>query len=215
MYKIVFLIIFAGFSAVSAQKAVPVRIHYSGGGDWYGNKTAWVNILSKVRTTLGINTGIREKSHRILDAEFQNYPIAYIAGHGNIFISAKEAAALRQYLLSGGFLFADDDFGMDKHFRREMKKVFPELNFVELPFNHPIYHIYYNFNNGLPKIHEHAGGPPKGLGLIYQGRLVCFYSFNTDISDGCEDEVIHKDAPDVRKQALQMAVNIFLYALLN
>ena len=215
MLKIFLVLFFLLFGIVSAQGIVPVRIHYSGGGDWYGNKTSWVNILKKVRTETGLNSGKREKAQRILDAEFQNYPIAYIAGHGNILFSGKETAVLRKYLTSGGFLFADDDFGMDKHFRREMKKVFPELNFVELPFNHPIYHIYYKFNNGPPKIHEHAGGPPRGLGLVYQGRLVCFYSFNTDISDGCEDVEIHKDASNIREQALQMAVNIFLYAVLK
>lgn len=215
MSKKLIIIIFFVTCIVSAQEIVPVRIHYSGGGDWYGNKTSWFNILKKIRTETGFNSGIREKAHRILDAEFQNFPIAYLAGHGNISFSGKEAAALRKYLISGGFLFADDDYGMDKHFRREMKKVFPELKFVELPFNHPIYHIYYKFNNGLPKIHEHAGGPPSGLGLVYQGRLVCFYSFNTDISDGCEDAVIHKDDSNIRRLALQMAVNIFLYAVLN
>lgn len=201
--------------AVYAQPLQPVRIHYSGGGDWYGNKTTWINILHRVHSELGLDTAERETAARILDADFIRYPIAYIAGHGNIVFSDEEASALRLYLESGGFLYADDDYGMDKSFRREMKKVFPELNFVELPFSHPIYHIYYQFKQGLPKIHEHAGGPPKGLGLIYQGRLVCFYSFNTDISDGCEDAQIHNDPPDVRQSALKMAVNILLYAVLN
>lgn len=200
---------------VFAQPIVPVRIHYSGGGDWYGNKTTWLNILAKARRDVGLNCGKREVAHRILDAEFKQYPIAYIAGHGNIHFSAEEAAALRRYLISGGFLFADDDYGMDVSFRREMKKVFPELNFVELPFSHPIYHVFYQFKNGLPKVHKHAGGPPHGLALIYQGRVVCFYSFNTDISDGCEDPEIHHDPEPVRQQALRMAVNILLYALLN
>jgi len=192
----------------------PVRIHYDGGGDWYGNKTTWTNVLSLVKKEIGMNVAKREKAFKILDAEFMNYPLAYLAGHGNIFFSEKEAAALRNYLISGGFLFADDDYGMDKYFRREMKKVFPELKFVELPFSHPVYHIYYSFKNGLPKVHEHAGGPPRGLGLIYRGRLVCFYSFNTDISDGCEDKEIHHDPLPVRQQALKMALNIFLYAVL-
>lgn len=192
----------------------PVRIHYDGGGDWYGNKTTWTNVLSLVKKETGMNVAKREKAFKILDAEFMNYPLAYLAGHGNIFFSEKEAAALRNYLISGGFLFADDDYGMDKYFRREMKKVFPELKFVELPFSHPVYHIYYSFKNGLPKVHEHAGGPPRGLGLIYRGRLVCFYSFNTDISDGCEDKEIHHDPLPVRQQALKMALNIFLYAVL-
>lgn len=201
--------------SVYAQPLQPVRIHYGGGGDWYGNKTTWINILRKVRSDLGMDTAERETVARILDADFIRYPIAYIAGHGNIVFTDEEASALRKYLESGGFLYADDDYGMDKSFRREMKKVFPELNFVELPFSHPIYHIYYSFNQGLPKIHEHAGGPPKGFGLIYRGRLVCFYSYNTDISDGCEDAQIHNDPPEVRQSALKMAVNILLYAVLN
>lgn len=199
----------------SCGQIVPVRIHYSGGGDWYGNRTTWPNILARVKQETGIQTGEREKAQRILDAEFQNYPLAYLAGHGNIHFSDKEAEALRRYLISGGFLFADDDYGMDKFFRREMKKVFPELKFVELPFSHPIYHQYYSFKNGLPKVHEHHGGPPHGLGLIYLGRLICFYSFNTDISDGCENEEIHHDPKPVREQALRTAVNIFLYALMH
>ena len=150
-----------------------------------------------------------------MDESFYNYPVAYIAGHGNIKLSDQEAERLRTYLISGGFLFADDDFGMDIPFRREMKKVFPELNFVELPFSHPIYNIYYEFPNGLPKIHEHEGGPPRGFGLIYKERLVVFYSFNTDISDGCEDLEIHNDPPENHLAALRMGLNILLYAVLN
>jgi hypothetical protein len=192
-----------------------VRIKYDGGGDWYGNKTTFINLFNKIRNELGIKTEIKEASAEITDESFFNYPIAYIAGHGNIKFSNQEAERLRTYLIRGGFLFADDDYGMDPSFRREMKKVFPELKFVELPFNHPIYSIYYKFTDGLPKIHEHAGGPPVGLGLIYEGRLVVFYSFNTDISDGCEDAEIHNDPPEKREQALKMGVNILLYALLN
>lgn len=197
------------------QAITPVRIHYSGGGDWYGNKTTWKNILEQAARDLNIETSSRETAYRITDAEFEQYPISYIAGHGNVTFSDLEAQSLRRYLLAGGFLFADDDFGMDVSFRREMKKVFPELNFVELPFSHPIYHVLYQFEQGLPKVHEHAGGAPKGLGLIYENRLVCFYSLNADISDGCEDVEIHNDPPAIRQQALNMAVNILLYALLN
>ncbi len=197
------------------QEVVPQRIHYSGGGDWYGNKTTWTNILRRTSRVSAASVAPREVAYRILDPEFSGQPIAYISGHGNIFFSSEEASALRRYLIAGGFLFADDDYGMDRSFRREMKKVFPELQFVELPFSHPIYHIYYQFSQGLPKIHEHAGGPPHGLALFYQGRMVCFYSFNTDISDGCEDAGIHDDPPEVREQALRMAVNILLYALMN
>jgi hypothetical protein len=211
------IIIFIGllFSLSQAQPLTPVRIHYDGGGDWYGNKTTWRNILTRVKQVFHLNVAQREVAYRITDPEFLKYPIAYIAGHGNIRFSPQEVEQLRRYLTSGGFLYADDDFGMDASFRREMKKVFPELKFVELPFSHPIYHMYYQFDHGLPKVHEHYGGPPKGFGLIYQGRLVCFYSWNTDISDGCEDAEIHGDPPEIREQALRMAVNIFLYAVLN
>jgi len=197
------------------NKLSVVRIKYDGGGDWYGNKTTFINLFKKMSNELGIKTDIKETTTKITDESFFNYPIAYIAGHGNIKFSEQEVERLRIYLISGGFLFADDDYGMDPSFRREMNKVFPELKFVELPFNHPIYTIYYKFTEGLPKIHEHAGGPPVGLGLIYEGRLIVFYSFNTDISDGCEDPEIHNDPPEKREQALKMGVNILLYALLN
>ena len=209
------LLILMYHAPIFGQKITPVRIHYGGGGDWYGNKTTWVNILARARSELGLNTAKREVAYKISDPEFFEYPLAYIAGHGNIVFSESEASKLRRYLEGGGFLFADDDYGMDKSFRREMKKVFPELDFVELPFDHPIYHNHYQFNRGLPKIHEHDGGPPKGWGLIYRERLVCFYSFNTDLSDGCEDAGIHNDPPQTRELAMRMALNILLYALTN
>ena len=215
MRKFLPLIVLLFFHFTNAQEIIPVRIHYQGGGDWYGNKTTWINILEKVKSDLGLDTGKREVSYKISDPEFIRYPIAYLSGHGNIFFSEDEVRIFRNYLINGGFLFADDDFGMDKSFRREMKKVFPELKFVELPFSHKIYHSYYHFNSGLPKIHEHAGGAPKGLALVYQDRLVCFYSFNTDLSDGCEDSNIHNDPPKVQELALKMAVNILMYTLTN
>jgi len=192
-----------------------VRIKYGGGGDWYGNKTTFVNLFEKIKRETGIQTPVREETADILDESFFNYPIAYMAGHGNIKLGDEEANRLRKYLVAGGFLYADDDYGMDISFRREMKKVFPELKFVELPFSHPIYNIYYQFPDGLPKIHEHDGGPPAGLALFYEGRLVVFYTFNTDISDGCEDAEIHGDPPEKREAALRMGINILLYAMLN
>ncbi len=200
---------------VSINDVTVVRIKYGGGGDWYGNKTTFINIFEKIQNATGIKTIYKEVTYSLEDKEFFNYPIAYIAGHGNIKLTDNEIKRLRTYLTSGGFLFADDDYGMDLSFRREMKKVFPELNLVELPFNHKIYHKFYSFPNGLPKIHEHDGGPPKGFGLIYEGRLVVYYSFNTDISDGCENTEIHNDPPGKRQLALKMAMNIILYALGN
>jgi len=192
-----------------------VRIKYSGGGDWYGNKTTFINLFKRLNSEQQINVPVKENHSEIMDENFFNHPIAYLAGHGNIRFSDQEVSRLRTYLTSGGFLFADDDFGMDISFRREMKKVFPELKFVELPFNHPIYQIYYKFPNGLPKIHEHAGGPSQGLGLIYENKLIVFYSFNTDISDGCEDPEIHSDPPEKREAALRMGMNILIYALIH
>jgi hypothetical protein len=214
MNRIIVILLFLVIK-LQAQDLVPARIHYGGGGDWYGNKTSWLNILEQIKYDLDLGVGQKEIASKITDREFNNYPIAYIAGHGNISFSEDEVSTLRNYLISGGFLIADDDYGMDISFRREMKKVFPELNFVELPFSHPVYHIVYQFDQGLPKIHEHAGGPPKGFGLIYENRLICFYSFNTDLSDGCENPEIHNDPPEKRKQALDMMVNIFTYALLH
>lgn len=215
MKMFLFLFTFLAVNSVFCQNAEVVRIHYSGGGDWYGNKTTWKNVLEKAAKELKLSVYTKERAHKILDPEFSSFPFAYISGHGNINFNEAEAADLRRYLIAGGFLYADDDYGMDKSFRKQMKKVFPELNFTELPFGHPIYNSVYRFPKGLPKIHEHDGGPPKGLALIYDGRVVCFYSLNTDISDGCEDEEIHNDSPQKRQQALKMAINIFVYALQN
>ena len=218
--RILLIVLFLGiFESNICQESINditvVRIKYGGGGDWYGNRTTFINIFNQIKMNTGIKTTFKEVAYSLEEKEFFNHPIAYIAGHGNIKFNDNEIKRLRTYLTSGGFLFADDDYGMDVSFRREMKKVFPELNFVELPFNHKIYHQHYSFPNGLPKIHEHDGGPPKGLGLIYEGRLVTFYSVNTDLSDGCENIEIHNDPPQKRQQALKMATNIILYALEN
>ena len=214
-YILIFGIFESNISQESINDISVVRIKYGGGGDWYGNRTTFINLFDQIKNNIGIKTNFKEVAYSIEEKEFFNYPIAYISGHGNINFNANEVKRLRTYLTSGGFLFADDDYGMDVSFKREMKKVFPELKFVELPFNHKIYHQHYSFPNGLPKIHEHDGGPPKGLGLIYEGRLVTFYSLNSDLSDGCENAEIHNDPPQKRQQALKMAVNIILYALEN
>jgi hypothetical protein len=208
------LLILFIFADQSVREFTVVRLKYGGGGDWYGNKTTFINLFKKMREEVGIATAYREVTSELMDESLFNYPVAYLSGHGNVRLTEDETQRLRKYLISGGFLFADDDYGMDVSFRREMKKVFPELKFVELPFKHPIYNIYYEFPNGLPKIHEHAGGPPQGLGLIFEERLVVFYSFNTDISDGCENPEIHNDPPEKREAALRMGVNILLYSML-
>jgi hypothetical protein len=210
----IFVLVILCQTHMYSQESISVsRIKYDGGGDWYGNRTTFVNLFQFIRENTNVNLVDREQSFEISDKEFFGNPIAYIAGHGNIKFSEEEASRLRNFLTNGGFLWADDDYGMDSSFRREMKKVFPTLEWVELPFSHPIYHTVYHFNNGLPKIHEHDGGPPKGLGLIYEGHLVTFYSLNTDISDGCEDYEIHSDPEEKREEALKMGTNIIVWAL--
>ncbi len=209
-------LLFLFTSILSAQTPFTVvRIKYDGGGDWYGNRTTFVNLFEYIRQNANVRAADKEIALAITDKDFFRYPFAYIAGHGNIKFSDEEVSRLREYLIKGGFLWADDDFGMDLSFRREMKKVFPDLEWVELPFSHRIYHVLYQFPNGLPKVHKHAGGPPHGYGLFYEKRMVAFYTFNTDISDGCEDPEIHEDPPEVRRAALQMGTNIIIWALLN
>lgn len=214
--KILFIVFFFYFTCILCQEQLTVsRVKYDGGGDWYGNRTTFVNIFSFIRDNLHISTSEREQTVEISSSTLGRFPLLYIAGHGNIKFSDEEVIHLRRFLTSGGFLWADDDFGMDPSFRREMKKVFPESEWLEIPFSHKIYHSVFNFPNGLPKIHKHAGGPPKGLGLYYEGELVVFYSLNTDISDGCEDAEIHNDPPETRNEAIKMATNIIFWALMN
>jgi len=151
----------------------------------------------------------------VASSELYQYPFVHMTGHGNVVFSIDEAENLRNYLLAGGFLHIDDNYGMDAFIRPEMKKVFPELDFVELPFTHAIYHQTFNFENGLPKIHEHDNQPTRGYGLIYEGRLVCFYSYESDLGDGWEDPEVHKDSQNIRILALKMGANILQYAFTN
>lgn len=189
------------------------RLHYGGGGDWYANPTSLPNLASALRDRLGMDVVVEEGRVAPLDDELFDYPFLHLTGHGNVRFSTEEAERLRWYLVHGGFLFADDNYGMDESFRRQIRKVFPEAELVELPFDHGIYHSVYDFRNGLPKIHEHHGGAPKGYGIYHEGRLVVFYSYNTDIGDGLEDEDVHGDPPDLREDALRMAINIVAYAM--
>ncbi len=210
--KFLFIYFLIFYGTLFGQKVVG-RIHYGGGGDWYGNRTVFTNVFNFIENETGMRIARKEESVKLTESSFTDFPLLYIAGHGNIKFNDTEVEKLRDYLMNGGFLWADDDFGMDLAFRREMNKVFPGAEWVEVSFDHLIYHILFDFPNGLPKVHEHNGGAPKGLGLFYKGNLVVFYTYNTDISDGCEDEDIHHDDLQVRKAALQMASNIILYAL--
>ncbi len=187
-------------------------LKYQGGGDWYANPTALPNLADFCNTKLGTNFDEDYATVEVDNAELFNYPFVHMTGHGNVVFSDSEAENLREYLLAGGFLHIDDNYGMDPFVRPAMKKVFPELEFVELPFDHPIYRQKFTFNNGLPKIHKHDDKPPQGFGLIHEGRVVCFYSYESDLGDGWEDPEVHKDPPDLRKKALEMGANIIRFA---
>lgn len=185
---------------------------YNGGGDWYANPTALKNLAAFCNEQLHTSLDLKEAQVDANSPELFNYPFIHVTGHGRWVVNDAEAKNLRTYLEGGGFLHIDDNYGLDPYVRPVLKKVFPELDLVELPFNHPVYHQRFNFTNGLPKIHEHDEKPPKGYGLIYKGRLVCFYSFSTDLGDGWEDLDVHHDKPEKRQAALQMGANLLQYA---
>ena len=188
-------------------------LKYNGGGDWYSNPSSIKNLISYCNKNLQTNIRSNYEIVEVGSPELYNYPFIHMTGHGNVVFSTDESKNLRNYLIGGGFLHIDDNYGLDKFVRPEMKKVFPELDFVELPFNHPIYHQLYDFNDGLPKVHAHDDNPPQGFGLIYQGRLVCFYSYESDLGDGWEDQEVHNDSSEIREKALKMGANIVQYAL--
>ncbi len=199
-----------------SQSALTIaRLQYRGGGDWYNDPSAIPNLLKFMRKETSIQTANDEKKTNLLAEELFSYPILYMTGHGKIIFSEEEAERLRRFLSTGGFLYADDDYGMDPFFRFEIKKVFPDKELIELPFSHPIYHCHFDFPSGLPKIHEHDGGAPHGYGIFHEGRLVVFYTFNTNISDGWPDPQVHGDPEETRLQALKMGTNIIVYALMN
>jgi hypothetical protein len=205
---------------VGAQAQAPqnlalkiAKLHYEGGGDWYANPSSGPNLIKFIRQNTTIPVFPEEQIVKPGGTQIFQYPYVYMTGHGRFLFSDDEARNLRNYLISGGFLHIDDNYGLDKYVRPEMKKVFPELDFVELPFDHPIYHTQYDFPKGLPKIHEHDNKPPQGFGLVWEGRVVCFYSYECDLGDGWEDQSVHNDPEELRQQALKMGTNIFIYAL--
>ena len=189
------------------------RLQYGGGGDWYANPSSLPNLLAALRERTGLPVAAREVNVRPLDASLPDHPYLYMTGHGNVAFTPAERQALRRYLLGGGFLHADDNYGLDASFRREMAEVFPDAELVEIPADHPVFHTLYAMPEGLPKVHEHDGKPPQAFGIFQGGRMVVFYSFESDLGDGWEDEGVHDDPPEIREQALRMGVNLFLYAL--
>ena len=189
------------------------QIHYDGGGDWYANPSALPNLLQFIAEHTKINLNMKPAKVRLDENDIFNYPYIYITGHGNIKFSDTEVKNLRLFFDSGGFLHADDNYGMDKSFRREIAKIFPNEEWIELPFEHEIYHQTFSFPSGLPKIHEHDNKPPQGFGIFRNGRLVIFYTYECDLGDGWEDPHVHKDPEHLRRKALQMGTNIVVYAL--
>ncbi|MFC1718722.1 DUF4159 domain-containing protein [Candidatus Poribacteria bacterium] len=210
----VLLLMFAIASLAQDEDSFTIaRIKYGGGGDWYVGQTQIPNLLKELRQRTNVETARKQSVIQLADKDLYLYPLIYMTGHGNVTFRDEEVEALRLYLTQGGFLWANDDYGMDKSFRREMKRVFPDKSLVEIPFDHKLYHCYYDFPKGLPKIHEHDGKPPRGYGVFHEGRMVAFYNYESDIGDGLENPDIHNDPPEKREQAIRMAINIVIYAL--
>ncbi len=200
-----------------AQEAQGVRIaavKYGGGGDWYQGQTPLPQFISFVKQHTLLDLAPQADVVELTSDKIFSYPFLFLSGHGNIVLTRDEADRLRRYLDGGGFLYVDDDYGLDRYIRREMKKVYPEQEFVELPFSHEIYRAHFDFPNGLPKIHEHDDNAPQGFGLFREGRLVVFYTYETNLSDGWEAPGVHPaNGPEAREQALRMGANILVYAM--
>ena len=204
---------FTGFGQSYTYKIGLLK--YNGGGDWYANPTALTNLIEFSNKEIGTNINPIYDEVEIGSNLLFNYPFVHLTGHGNIVLNQQEINNLRNYLIAGGFLHISDNYGLDPFIRKEIKKVFPELDFVELPYSHAIYHQKFDFNDGLPKIHQHDEKPSAGFGIIYEGRLVCFYDYECDLSDGWEDSDVHNDSEETRTKALQMGSNILSYTFLG
>ena len=198
-----------------AQNNTIALLKYNGGGDWYANPTSLTNLIRFANSQLSTHLFENYATVDVGSQELFLYPFVHLTGHGNVVFSNEEVKNLRTYLLGGGFLHIDDNYGIDKYIRREMKKVFPELDFVEIPFSHAIYHQKFDFPNGLPKIHEHDNKAPKGYGLFWEGRLICFYSYECDLGDGWEDTSVHNDTEERHQKALQMGANILQFVFIQ
>lgn len=208
LLRIVFFFFLFPFT-VQAQEIALLK--YRGGGDWYANPTALTNLIRFSNENLGTSLHKSYATVEIGSLDIFRYPFIHMTGHGNVVFSEEEAANLRNYLLAGGFLHIDDNYGLKQFIIPQMKLVFPELSFVELPYNHPIFHQKYKFPNGLPKIHEHDNLPPQAFALFWEGRMVCLFTFETDLGDGWEDYEVHKNSEATRTKALQMGANILQY----
>ncbi len=217
MPKISYIFILILTSLGLAQAATPpgtvtiALLKYNGGGDWYANPTSLPNLVAFCNKNLGTNLSDDIATVEVGSSEIFNYPFVHMTGHGNVVFSSQEMQNLRTYLIGGGFLHIDDNYGIDKFIRPMLKKTFPELDLVEIPFDHPIFHQRYEFNNGLPKIHEHDGKPPQAFGLFWEGRLILLYTYECDLGDGWEDPEVHRDSEETRTKALKMGANIIQF----
>lgn len=210
--RYIILVILLSNGLIQAQSVQIALLKYNGGGDWYANPTALPNLVKFCNKNLGTTISSDIETVEAGDPSIFNYPFVHMTGHGNVVFSSEEAMNLRNYMLGGGFLHIDDNYGMDPYIRMEIIKVFPNNEFVELPHSHPIFHQKYKFNNGLPKIHEHDNKRAQAFGILHEGRLVCLYTFETDLGDGWEDAEVHGDSEEKRTEALRMGANIIQYA---
>jgi len=208
---ILFVFLISIVQLVNAQSVKIALLKYNGGGDWYANPTSLPNLIKFCNDQINTNLNPEPATIEAGSPTLFQYPFVHMTGHGNVVFNDQEVRNLRNYLLGGGFLHIDDNYGINEYIRREMKKVFPDQDFVELPFNHPIYHTVFEFSQGLPKIHEHDNKPPQGFGIIINGRLVCYYTYECDLGDGWEDPAVHNDSQKTRTAALQMGANIISY----
>ena len=214
MIRFLVLLLLGGTATAAAQAPLTIgRLHYDGGGDWYANPSSLPNLLKAIGERTTLKTAPREVAVRLTDEEVWDIPYLYMTGHGNVRFSEVELGILRRWLAQGGFLHVDDNYGMDESIRRELRRLFPDQELVDVPLDHPVYKLIFPFPRGIPKIHEHNGKPAQGLGLYLDGRLVVFYSYETDLGDGWEDPDVHRDPAEKREAALRMGVNLFAYAV--
>lgn len=199
---------------MAAQEVMTVgRLQYDGGGDWYANPSSLPNLLKAIGDRTPLRVAAREKVVRLSDDDLWQVPFLHMTGHGNVKWAEAELVILRRYLEQGGFLHIDDNYGMDESIRREIGRLFPDRPLTEVPWDHPVYHLVYEFPKGIPKIHEHDAKPAQGFGVFLDGRLVLYYSYQTDLGDGWEDPDVHRDPPEKHEAALRMGVNLFMYAV--
>jgi len=206
------ILIFVSLTAFSQMSTQIALLKYNGGGDWYANPTSLTNLIRFCNSNLAMGLNTEYATVDAGSSDIFNYPFIHMTGHGNVVFNNQEIQNLRKYMMGGGFLHIDDNYGMDKFIRPQLKRIFPDLDLVELPASYPIFHQKYDFSNGLPKIHEHDNKRPQAFGIIYEGRLICLYTYECDLGDGWEDADVHRDSDETRQKALKMGANIIQYA---